>query len=504
MGTESSVLGLPQRIEHHNQHALWTGPELLSWTQVLNSHVGLPQSDWLQQAGSVLARLTLALHPHARHIWLCCGPGRNGLDGWHAARILKAHGKTVSVTSLGSLPVDLSDLHDSVQPTPPQEFDLAVDALFGIGLNRSISASEAAGQLIIRMHSSSRPLVFMDLPSGLCPSTGRWLGPEMSYSTSQKDTLAMLGMSLGLWTHEGRDCAGQVWLSQSQVTLVPPLDTPTRTPSAHLIGESPAPFRSLNSHKGTYGHVIVMGGSPGMRGAGLLAARSALTYGAGVVHWFAPGEQAAQFTSDVNLMPIQTLDQWPKRFHSQDVVVAGCGAGVLPETVWDEVIGRSPQLVLDADGLNAVAASAALKQRLIMRHQRKQATVITPHPLEAARLLSCSTKDVQADRLNAARKLSQSFGCVTLLKGSGTVIADSNGTFLWINPTGNARLATAGSGDVLAGCLGAFMAQGMSPVEAAKRSAFVMGKMAGQMAQAPSRSTLPLTADQQAMARLSD
>jgi hydroxyethylthiazole kinase-like uncharacterized protein yjeF len=236
----------------------------------------------------------------------------------------------------------------------------------------------------------------------------------------------------------------------------------------------------------------------------LLAARSALTYGAGVVHWFAPGEQAAQFTSDLNLMPIQTLDQWPKRFHSQDVVIAGCGAGVLPETVWDEVIGRSPQLVLDADGLNAVAASAALKQRLIMRHQRKQATVITPHPLEAARLLSCSTKDVQADRLNAARKLSQSFGCVTLLKGSGTVIADSNGTFLWINPTGNARLATAGSGDVLAGCLGAFMAQGMSPVEAAKRSAFVMGKMVGQMAQAPSRSTLPLTADQQAMARLSD
>ena len=500
MGTESPALSLPKRIEHQNQHALWTGSELLSWTQDLNAHESLSQNEWLQQSGNILARLTMALHPHAKHIWLCCGPGRNGLDGWHAAHILKTHGKTVSITALGSPPADLGNLHDSVRATPPQEFDIAVDALFGIGLSRSINASEAAGQWILRMHSSNRPLVFMDLPSGLCPSTGRWLGPELIYSRSQKDTLAMLGMSVGLWTHEGRDCAGQVWLSECQVNRGSTL-VPSRVPNAHLIGECPSPVRSLNSHKGTYGHVIVMGGSAGMRGAGLLAARSALTHGAGVVHWFAPDGQAAQFTFDLNSMPIQTLDRWPKRFQSQDVVVAGCGAGSLPEIVWDDILGHSPQLVLDADGLNAVASSAALKQRLMMRQQRQLPTVITPHPLEAARLLSCSTKDVQADRLNAARNLSQTLGCVTLLKGSGTVIAQTNGT-CWINSTGNARLATAGSGDVLAGCLGAMMAQGMNPVEAAKRSAYVMGKMAEQKAQDPSTSTLPLTADQQAMARL--
>lgn len=487
MDSEPSDFGLPQRILPDRDHALWNASELQGWTHALNAQKSASQMGWLEQAGHVLANLTLALHPHSRHIWLCCGPGRNGLDGWHAARSLVARGKLVSITSIGSPPHEMADLQGLLTASPPDTFDLTVDALFGIGLSRPITPSEVAGQLITRMHASNRPMVHMDLPSGLCPSTGRWLGPDLSASLAQKDTLAMLGMSVGLWTSDGRDHAGQVWLSTCNAVEGPP-------PSARLFGEPPYLDRPLNSHKGSFGHVMVLGGNSGMRGAGLLAARSALTHGAGIVHWWAPDGKASQCALDFPLAPIQTLDRWPNAFRARDVVVAGCGAGVLPETVWHEVLTRAPSLVLDADGLNAVSASPSLRRSLLIRHSRQLATVITPHPLEAARLLSCETQDVQDDRLKAAKSLSHDLGCVTLLKGSGTVVSEPNGT-CWINPAGNARLATAGSGDVLAGCVGAFMAQGLTPIQAAKRAAHVLG----QLAESTNAIDCPLTADRQAL-----
>jgi hydroxyethylthiazole kinase-like uncharacterized protein yjeF len=158
-------------------------------------------------------------------------------------------------------------------------------------------------------------------------------------------------------------------------------------------------------------------------------------------------------------------------------VVCGCGGGQAVAPVLPAVITRAARLVLDADALNIIATNADLRARVAARSQRGMSTVLTPHPLEAARLLGLSTAQVQGDRLGTAQQLADAFQCVVVLKGSGTVIASPDGTSA-INPTGNARLATAGTGDVLAGMVGARLAAGDSAVHAARDAVYLHGQAA--------------------------
>ena len=502
MPIEAPLLNTPRLVRAGQSHGLWSGESLKQWTHSLAQSSGRPQRDWVSQAGHQLARLSMALHPHAQRIWVCCGPGANGLDGWHAACALKAMGKTVLISATHSPPDELKAMAAHCITTLPQDWDLAIDALYGIGLSRRITAEDQVSAWLSHLHHASGPMLHADVPSGLCPSTGTWLGPEVPFGLGPRYTLAMLGMSMGLWTHQGRDVAGQVWLSESS------LPCPTRA-DAELVHATQLPPRAHDSHKGRNGHVIVVGGQEGMQGAALLAARSALTHGAGVVHWHAPYQ--ARFSPDLDArpdrapldlttLPIQILREWPTQLQARDVVVAGCGAGEVDESFWHTVFARAPQLVLDADGLNALARHERLAQVVSRRGQRHQPTVITPHPLEAARLLSCRTEDIQANRAEAAKRLSQHLQCITVLKGSGTVIASARGD-CWINPTGNARLATAGSGDVLAGFIGALLAQGLTAELAAQHAVFEMGCMADQIATASSSTHRAWTADQQALMR---
>jgi hydroxyethylthiazole kinase-like uncharacterized protein yjeF len=163
------------------------------------------------------------------------------------------------------------------------------------------------------------------------------------------------------------------------------------------------------------------------------------------------------------------------------VIVCGCGGGDSVKSVLEKFLSNATRLVLDADALNALAADPELQARLAARHGRGLHTVLTPHPLEAARLIGCSAEAVQAERLGAARRMAERFHCVVVLKGSGTVIA-APGQPAWINATGNALLATAGTGDVLAGMLGAFLARGQESLEAAKTAVFEHGKRADHWA----------------------
>ena len=498
MATDPLLLNAPRRVQAGRADGgappqwLWSGAALQDWTHRLMQATGRPQRDWVSQAGHQLAALSLALYPHARRIWVLCGPGANGLDGWHAAAVLKGWGKAVVITASQAPPPELADLAADCTTALPEQWDLAVDALYGVGLNRRIDDQDPSGSWLVHLYQSGRPMLHADLPSGLCPNTGTWLGPRVDAPRGPRHTLAMLGMSVGLWTHQGRDHAGEVWLSES------PLPCPL-TSTVELVKASPVAQRVHDSHKGRHGHVIVAGGQPGMQGAALLAARSALTHGAGVVHWFAPPSPESPPTppapTDLPTLPIQILPAWPSMLAPQDVVVAGCGAGAWDEAFWHAVLSRSPRLVLDADGLNAVARHTRLAPVLAQRLHHQQTTVITPHPLEAARMLGCSAADVQADRLQAARRLAERFQCVSVLKGSGTVISQPGG-HCWINPTGNARLATAGSGDVLAGFIGALMAQGLPACQAAQHAVFEMGWMADQ---GSLQTHLAWTADQQAL-----
>jgi hydroxyethylthiazole kinase-like uncharacterized protein yjeF len=311
-----------------------------------------------------------------------------------------------------------------------------------------------------------------------------------------------LSLKPGLFTASGRDQAGQVWFHDIGISAAPELNVPQ--PCAWLLGADqtrlPARLQAAHaSHKGSFGDVAVVGGestsASHMSGAALLAASAALHAGAGRVFVSLLGD-APRLTVDT-LQPELMFRAFDALDLRQQVVVCGCGGGEAVKAVLPALLSNALRLVLDADALNAIAADAQLQAALTARHARACSTVLTPHPLEAARLLGSTAAAVQADRLSAARRLADKFQCVVALKGSGTVIA-APGEVSRINITGNALLATAGTGDVLAGMTGARLASGDSGFEAACSAVFAHGHQADVWAsEQPGQ---PLTAS--ALARL--
>jgi hydroxyethylthiazole kinase-like uncharacterized protein yjeF len=312
------------------------------------------------------------------------------------------------------------------------------------------------------MAGAGRPVLAVDVPSGLHADTGAGLAVRATH------TLALLTLKPGLFTAGGRDAAGQVWFDDLEVPAGP------EALRAVLAGPPQAQPRLHASHKGSYGDVAVIGGAPGMAGAALLAASAALHAGAGRVY-LAPLDPAAARLAPG--LPELMLRDWSSLPLPSLAVACGCGGGTAVADVLPQVLPQAASLVLDADALNVVAAQADLQALLRARSRRSLPTVLTPHPLEAARLLGTSTPAVQADRLAAAQALAARYACVVVLKGSGTVIA-APGQPPAINPTGSARLATGGTGDVLAGWIAALLAHGLPAFEAAQAAVFRHGQLA--------------------------
>ena len=450
----------------------------------------------MQSAGLACARLALAVAPHARRIWVAAGPGNNGGDGLEAALHLHQWGKEVVVSLMNSTGHGPADAQVAlrraqqagvrIQPDVPTEWlqqmdaqDLCIDALLGIGATRPLSADLRTR--VQAMQNCLAPVLAIDVPTGLNPQSGQWLGCDSGNSGDhlavQADhTLSLIAVQAGLLMGHGRDASGQLWLEdlgyRSSQHSVPPLawlNVPyTSAPKSHA------------SHKGSHGDVAVIGGEGmdahgmGMTGAAILAATAALHAGAGrVILSLLSGQARDSAPPDVMQREFKRLEL--ELLH----VVCGCGGGTAVQAVLPEVLQRSRCLVLDADGLNALAQDIALQNALRQRavHTATQATVITPHPLEAARLLGCNTQQVQNDRLKAAQELAERFQCSVVLKGSGTVIA-ATGQTPRINITGNGRLAIGGTGDVLAGLVGARMAQGLNAFDAACAAVAQHGKVA--------------------------
>lgn len=462
---------------------------------------GLPAQTLMQRAGQAVARLTLALAPAARRVWVLSGPGNNGGDGFEAALWLHQAGWQVHVTDVGNSggrPADAAAARVRAvaagvpigAEAPPWQAQVAIDALFGLGAKRALSPEYT--NLIGRFDAVDGVRMAIDLPSGIDADTGLVYGEAAVRAT---DTLSLLTLKPGLFTAAGRDHAGRIWFDDLGATTMR-LAEPA---AARIAGSeelaSVRPLRSHQAHKGSFGDVLVIGGAPGMDGALRLAARAALASGAGRVYACALDPLAALSDSawpEVMCRPMG----WPTALEPTDqTVVAGCGGGDRVAAVLAGLLSRAPRLVLDADGLNAVAGDTSLQHLLACRAGRGLHTVLTPHPLEAARLLGQTTaSSVQADRLNAAQSLAKQFECTVLLKGSGTVIAVP-GEVPVINTTGNARLATAGSGDVLAGWLAGLWASAQADARpsgftAAVVAAYEHGLAAGDAAAA----TLPMTA----------
>lgn len=442
----------------------------------------LPPHTLMQRAGLAVSRLARALAPHAPCMHILAGPGNNGGDGFEAAMWLWRAGHDVRVTALADLdrlPADaaasLARAREAGVPiategwrASPGPQDLVIDALLGLGVSRPPEGRLA--QAIAALNGSPCLRLAVDLPSGLPSDTGQ---PAWSSCVRAHHTLSLLSLKPGLFTAQGRDHAGEVWFCDLGV------DAQAVAADAWLAGQADVllPPRRHAQHKGSFGDVVVVGGAPGMTGAALLAARSALRRGAGRV--FVQLLDAAGMAADPTapeLMFRREID-WQDGADSR-TVVCGCGGGDAVRAALPAVLSHAPRLVLDADALNAVATDPALQALLEQRRARPQATVLTPHPLEAARLLGCGTADVQADRVARARALAHRYGAVVLLKGSGSVIAAPDDGPVTINPTGNALLATAGTGDVLAGWIGALWAQGTTAAQAAIAAAFQHGAAA--------------------------
>lgn len=426
----------------------------------------------MQRAGLAAARLALAIAPHARTHWIACGPGNNGGDGLEAAMHLQQWGKTPLVSWLGTpdtTPTDARASHARAVAAgvrfvdaPPADCDICIDALLGTGASRPPEGRLA--DWIAHINTRGVPVLAVDLPSGLQADTGTTPGPCVRAS----HTLSLLTLKPGLYTAQGRDQTGEVWYESLGA------EETSAVPQASLAGVPAAPPRRHATHKGSYGDVAVIGGARGMSGAALLAASAALHHGAGLVYVGLLDE------SGMALDPThpELMFRAPAALDATAMtVVAGCGGGQAIAAQLPRLLSTAARLLLDADALNSIANDSQLTTLLAARGARQRQTVLTPHPLEAARLLACTTAAVQADRLAAAQQLAERFGCTVVLKGSGTVIA-APGRLPVINPTGNARLATAGTGDVLAGLIGARLAQGDRAFDAACAAVWLHGQAA--------------------------
>jgi ADP-dependent NAD(P)H-hydrate dehydratase / NAD(P)H-hydrate epimerase len=422
----------------------------------------LPPHTLMRRAGLSLARLALALAPHAQRVWIAAGPGNNGGDGLEAAMHLHRAGKSVEVSLVGdaaTLPADAAAswqrareagvrIGDGAAPREP--CDVAIDAVLGLGATRAPDG--ALADLVRAVNACPGVRLAADIPSGLAADTGM---PWGEHAVRATHTLALLTLKPGLFTAHGRDHAGAIWFddlgSATAADSVAPRAQLGDADAARLL----RPARGHSGHKGAFGDVMVVGGAPGMGGALTLAARAALAGGAGRV--FACALDASMPAHDMlapELMWRPALWRGDPAAWRDATVVCGCGGGDAVREALPLLLSRAARLVLDADALNAIARDTALQSQLSARAGRGLVTVLTPHPLEAARLLGVDDAGkVQSNRLAAAQSLAQRFECTVLLKGSGSVIAAPRRVPV-INPTGNARLASAGTGDVLAGWLG--------------------------------------------------
>ncbi|HET7525875.1 MAG TPA: NAD(P)H-hydrate dehydratase [Burkholderiaceae bacterium] len=429
----------------------------------------LPPHTLMARAGEAVARLALAIAPHARTIDVWCGPGNNGGDGFVAASWLRTWGKDARLIVVGDPARGPDDARHAWQHAReagvpvlegmPERVhaELAIDALLGLGVNRPLDGALASA--VGRLNASDAPVLAIDVPSGLHSNTGVAQGVAVHAA----HTVSLLALKPGLFTAHGRDHAGRVWFDDLGVAAT---SSPVELAGREVARALAAP-RLHAQHKGSFGDAVIIGGAAGMLGAAALAARAALAAGAGRVYvgLLAAPDAARCEAGQPELMSRTMVQLLVPSVLDAATVVCGCGGGDAVREVLPFVLHHAQRLVLDADALNVVAGDTALTRALRARAERGLTSVLTPHPLEAARLLGVQSAEVQADRLQAADRLAATLQCTVLLKGSGSIVA-TPGRVTSINPTGDARLATAGTGDVLAGWLGGTWAAHASVADA--------------------------------------
>ncbi len=432
--------------------------------------LGIPGITLMERAGAAAFRLLRWRWSRAREITILCGGGNNGGDGYVVARLALEAGLKVHLLQLG----DAAKLHGDAKTAAdafvaaggvvspytqlPQGTDLIVDAVLGTGLERDVTGVWA--EALAAAHADPAPILAIDIPSGLHADNGRLLGVAAEAAA----TISFIGLKQGLFTGQGPALTGRIYFDD--------LDVPAEVyvkqqPAAHRIDwrqqSALLKPRSRISHKGEYGHLLVVGGDHGYSGAVRMAAEAAARSGAGLVSVATRQEHAALINMGRPELMCHAIDvpaDLRQLLAKVDTVAIGPGLG---QSAWgtalfSAVLESGLPLVVDADALNLLAAEPS----------SRESWVLTPHPGEAARLLGCNSAEVQADRLGSADRLQQKYGGVVVLKGAGSVIQSGLTLPPSIATEGNPGMASGGMGDLLTGIIAGLWAQGFSAGEAAR------------------------------------
>ncbi len=432
------------------------------------------------------------LGEYGRNVLVLAGPGNNGGDAFEVAAQLKRWFYRVELVFAGDEHQLSKDALTALRKwracggntyaAPPAALrpDLVVDGLFGIGLTRALEGGYA--ELIAGINRLPCPKLALDIASGINADTGAIMGCALRAT----HTITFIALKPGLLTLDGPDYCGKLGGKLGGEIRVADLGldlgTLPASKGATTCSESlrqALPPRPLNFHKGMAGSVGVLGGAHGMVGAAVLAGRAALKLGAGKVFLGLLTDNPP----NADYVQPELMLRTPRELLEAGMVTAyavgpGMGTVKTAEQLLREALDANVPLVLDADALNLIAASKTLQARL---PKRSAASVLTPHPAEAARLLGCATAAVQANRVKAAIELAERYHAVTVLKGNGSVIASPDGTWL-INASGNPGMASAGMGDVLAGMIASLLAQGANARDATAAAVWLHGAAAESLA----------------------
>lgn len=492
-GAAMNIMNLEE--SHSLTHSLWRSDQIRNLEIRAAKAQGFSLFTLMSRAGLAVFEQARQHWPDAHVWWIFTGGGNNAGDGYIVARLALAAGLSVQVIQVGAasrLSGDAARARDAylaqggvisfltaldtkiVAPDADltKNADLIIDALLGTGL-RGVVSEEVARNIDYINHNAA-PVLAIDVPSGLGADTGH----ISSVAVQAELTICLICLKFGLFTGRGPDVVGRLLLADLDVPLDMPgvLSEEPRQLPAPLLGHSPVaslmhwssmqtllPRRRPGAHKGEAGRVLVVGGNLGMSGAIRLAGEAALRTGAGLVRLLSHKEhQASLNMSRPELMTaaFPGFSDWD--WASSLVLGPGLGRDNWSEQLFNDAIRLSQPMVIDADGLWWLANLHPNQQQLAVA---SRPWVLTPHSGEAARLLGCGVADIEADRLAAVRALQQQYGGVVVLKGAGSLIAHE--CHVRLCHYGNNGMASGGMGDVLSGIIGALMAQGLTPFNAA-------------------------------------
>lgn len=436
----------------------------------------------MERAGLAAAEYARAtMDDTARRVLVIAGPGNNGGDAFEVAAHLRRWFFHVTVVHAGGQPssdtgaaiAKWKAAGGNIEASIPARgrWDFVVDGVFGIGLQRPLAGAYAT--LVENINALRLPVLSLDIPSGINADTGAVMGCAVRATR----TISFIGMKPGLLTLDGPDYCGELRVDALGLDTEPLLQAQGHMTDANALAQVLA-RRPRNFHKGLAGTVAIVGGATGMVGAALLAGRAALKCGSGRVH-------LALLTEDPPRVDYRQPELMFRDglYQSQEITVIaagpGMGRGENARTALRQALASPAVLLLDADALNLVSESEQLAESVA---ERRAATLLTPHPAEAARLLGMSTRDVQNDRLAAAMAMAARYHAFAALKGNGTVIAAPDGRW-WINSTGNPGMASAGMGDALTGIVAGLAAQCAAPLDALLAGVWLHGAAGDAVAQ---------------------